>query len=382
MAIIVTALVALLAIVGGALFPAGRTFYRLQQENRGLQYTADSSCKLVQDPLLRGCENGALHAASGQVFFACAVDLETRSKWFPPAHLLDREAAKEPKGAIVVLDLKTTKARKLDLHNFTPSFHTFGIGIAPSRSDPKSIIISAVNVGLDGNSIETFTHKIGDKHATHVNTFRDEKLLHSPNDVVPIDEDSFYATNDRSKAAVGSLAWGIVGNLGWSKAATVVYKGKDGKARVVADKFTLANGITTSADQKHVYVVDTMAAIVNVYERRHNNGLRLRDTIEVPVLGDNVAVDGSTGAIYVSGVIDIMGCLKDIPMKSPCLSGVVKVTNNTGSDQLYGKKFNADVVHTEFDRVVPAGIAAVDHHLKKSFVAGWHGGVVVCDKVF
>ncbi|KAI8921104.1 hypothetical protein DFJ77DRAFT_149220 [Powellomyces hirtus] len=362
------------AILTGLLYPAGQVAWRVRNEQKQFELVPrHDTCSVLNDPLLQGCEKGVVHYPTGQVFFACAIDTSVREKWFPAVMEFDPEAALNPKGGI------SSKVTRLELQDFPPTFHPHGLSIVPSPDDPNQLLIAAVNHGASGSSVEIFEHTLQTTTARHLETFRNDKLLPAPNDVLLLDRHSFFATNDRSN--VRSKLWTAVERSGWVKGGHIVYKGKDGNAKVVADKVEYPNGIAASVDQKHIYVGDNSRAQVLVYERRGTNRLRLVDTIPIPHAADNLSVEPSTGNIYVTGVNQFFSCLVAFLMDGPtvCPGAVTKITNNTDHDLFFGKKYKTSIVFTDDGHRIPVmTIAGVVPDLKKSFVAGLSGGVVVC----
>ncbi|KAL2916735.1 hypothetical protein HK105_203853 [Polyrhizophydium stewartii] len=152
------------------------------------------SCRLVEHPLLRGCEDGELHAETGTIFFACAINLADRSGWFPPLELANRSVVGS--GGIVALDTKTLTPRRLAFESHDGEFTPHGIGLLLDPADAGKLIVHAVNHRRDGSVVDMFEHTLGSTTLLRIGTARNARLLASPNDVQPVGRTAFYATND------------------------------------------------------------------------------------------------------------------------------------------------------------------------------------------
>ena len=191
------------------------------------------------------------------------------------------------------------------------------------------VYIAAVNHKRSGSVIELFKHKVGSTLLTHMKTIKDEKII-KPNDVALVGPDSFYVTND----VFGSGVMRTIQLFGRFASGNVVFY--DGETtRVVLKSLVYPNGIALSPNFEHVYLVSTTNRKLQIYERKSNDGLKLLDTIDVGLLGDNIGVDHATGAIYLAGHshgLMLEGAAHDLSKRSP--TKLVKITNNTGEDQV------------------------------------------------
>ena len=152
-----------------------------------------------------------------------------------------------------------------------------------------------VNAATDG--VELFdVSPSGD--LTHLETLAERRLT-SPNDVVAVGPRAFYVSND-VKAGRDSVM-GRVQFLARAGAGEVLYF--DGVSwRVAASGLRFANGLATSADGARVYVAETAASSLRIYDRDARTGAlsRARD-IALPAAPDNISVD-ETGALWVGGL--------------------------------------------------------------------------------
>ncbi len=121
--------------------------------------------------------------------------------------------------------------------------------------------------------------------------------MYSPNDVVAVGPESFYATNDR-RYDEGPMAVAEI-YLGLSLSGVVYWDGSSG--RDVAGGLMYANGINTSTDAAKVYVAEVLGQRVQVFDRDPATGDLSRDTvIPVDTGPDNLSVDAA-GRLYAAG---------------------------------------------------------------------------------
>jgi sugar lactone lactonase YvrE len=142
-----------------------------------------------------------------------------------------------------------------------------------------------------------------------------------------------------------------------------------------------ANGISVSPNGQSVWVASPTGRKLHVFERKEDDGLRARDTIETPLMCDNINFEASTGAVYCAGhqnALQFLAHVKD--ENSISASMVIKVTNNTNQDAFYGKKFNVDVVLADSGKLISGATAVVPSKKhKKMLVSGLFGnGILVC----
>jgi arylesterase/paraoxonase len=131
-------------------------------------------------------------------------------------------------------------------------------------------------------------------------TLRDP-LLVSPNDLVAIDEERFYVTNDHSRPfGVGQffedLAQLIFGPA-VARGSVLYFDGKRFHEAVAHTAY--ANGINRSEDNKTIYLAQALAKTISVYAREPRTGkLALRKVVSLDTAPDNLELDGK-GYLYV-----------------------------------------------------------------------------------
>ncbi|HUJ03897.1 MAG TPA: SMP-30/gluconolactonase/LRE family protein [Rhizomicrobium sp.] len=181
-------------------------------------------------------------------------------------------------------------------------FHPHGISLLRDRDG--TLTLMAVNHPLKGpaqivifNVVQVFlpdgTSKL---MLRHVKTVSDD-LLFSPNDVVAVGKDRFYATNDHgSRTDFGTT---LENYLMLPRAYAVYYDGAH--FSVAAKGLRYANGINVSPDLSHVYIAETIGREVKTYLRDPITGaLKKVDSFDIPAGLDNIDVDDA-GNLWVAG---------------------------------------------------------------------------------
>ena len=185
-------------------------------------------------------------------------------------------------GGLYFLDLKNKNYDPIHLTaNFKRPFAPHGISIFKKDSIN---IIAAINHTIEGEFIEIF-ELIGAK-LRHKKTLEHE-LIYSPNDIVLIDENRFYFTNDHKyKDGIKRLAEDYLG-LAMSN---VVYF--DGMNFIeVANKIVYANGINFDSKRDLVFVASVRGFLVKVYLKNPDNSLTFIENIYCNTGVDNIEFD-------------------------------------------------------------------------------------------
>ena len=127
-------------------------------------------------------------------------------------------------------------------------------------------------------------------------------LMISPNDVVAVDSERFYFTNDHGTHPGWQRELEDYLRLSW---ASVVYF--DGEQMIeAADGLTYANGINLSGDGRRLYVAETTRDSVREYERDVDTGaLSHRRTMDMNFGVDNIEVDAG-GDLWIGGHVKLL----------------------------------------------------------------------------
>ncbi|MFS4494336.1 SMP-30/gluconolactonase/LRE family protein [Maribacter sp. 2308TA10-17] len=192
-------------------------------------------------------------------------------------------------GGLYLVDLnsKEYKLKMLTTDLNTP-FAPHGISIYKTDSTYK---VMTINHTLEGHSFEVF--KLRDSVLTFERTITNPALV-SPNDVVMLDENRFYFTNDHKyEDGVGMLLEDY-GGLGLSN---VMYF--DGETYTeVAKGIGYANGINYDAKRKLLFVAEPRNFKVKVYATNEDGSLNFIEDIDCGTGVDNIEFD-SYGNLWI-----------------------------------------------------------------------------------
>ena len=222
------------------------------------------------------------------------------------------EGTPQQQGAVFTYDLQAENPR---LQNITADFsgpfqpHGLSLFVKPD----SSVSLFVVNHTGKDDRIEIFD-QVGErfKHRTSLKS----TLMFSPNDVVAIDQNRFYVTNDHgNRSAFGKT---IEEYLQLSRSFVLYFDGTT--FRRVADGLAYANGITANADGSLVFIAATVAGSVYVYRRKAATGdLVLLEEIKLGTGVDNLERDAD-GAIWIGAhpkLLTFVNYSKDASVLSP-----------------------------------------------------------------
>ncbi len=168
-------------------------------------------------------------------------------------------------------------------------------GISMIRLDSNSHRLLVINHLTTGKSQihQIDEYILRNQQLTHVQTHKDDLLI-SPNDVVAIDETSFYYTNDHgSTSKLGLFAEDYMG----LRRSNVVYS--DGSNYdVVADKIAYANGINYDNERKLLYVASPRGFLIKVYKTNQDGTLDFQADIDCNSGIDNIELD-ENGKLWI-----------------------------------------------------------------------------------
>lgn len=189
-------------------------------------------------------------------------------------------------GNVFGYDLKNPEP---ELINLTPEldieFHPHGISVF--EDDSGLVQVFVVNHTLKGHAIEVFRYE--ENQLFHQKTITDPLLI-SPNDLVVLDENHFYVTNDHGTKSEWKKT--IEDYLQLARSNVLFYDGKT--FRVMAEKLKYANGINISRDGKQVYVAETTGKRVSVFNRESSsNKLTFQQSVFTNSGVDNIEMDNN-----------------------------------------------------------------------------------------
>ena len=193
------------------------------------------------------------------------------------------------------------KAKDHKLVNLRPGldtgFHPHGISV---YEDPDGKIFLAVvnhhSGGLfnssEGHSIELFRYEVDSLF--HIRSVSGPLMI-SPNDIVLINKDQFYVTNDHGSSS--GLMQTLEEYLQLRRCNALFYDGK--KFSVAASGLGFANGININRDGSLLYVAETIGKQLSIFSRDKNtNDLELIESIDFNSGVDNIEID-SDGNLWI-----------------------------------------------------------------------------------
>jgi len=196
----------------------------------------------------------------------------------------------QPGGAIFALDLsgETLAKRPLtDQEALGFPFHPCGLSLFCGPNGERRLFV--VNLrGTDDNAVEAFD--VEGERLRHAGTARDPEHLIGPNDLVALDGDRFYVTNDHGARQALLEVLEIGAALPWS--TVVFYDGSH--FHTVAKRIEQANGIALDRARRRLYVAASRTK--KIYDYAWDAGdpareLTDRTTIDLPGCPDNLEWD-------------------------------------------------------------------------------------------
>lgn len=305
-----------LVITGAVIFVvcAGGVGLLMQKAGqfRSIEARGDVQCTAIGGVV--GAEDIAVDLARGQAF----ISIDDRRALM---------AGQPVRGRIALLDLSAAQPVPVDITPPAPEvLHPHGISlwIDPVTKARSLFVVNHVEGGLNAigvSRVEIFDVADDGKLSHRAGVLDPE--MNSPNDVLAVGPDRFYASNDHgSRTSLGLMAE----NYLQLPRANVVYF--DGKAlRVVADGIRFANGLGLSADGSRLYVAETTGFAVRTYARDAASGaLRLLSSTPVPNGVDNIDM-APDGSLWIAGhphLLDFVAHAGDASKLSP--SEVLRLT--------------------------------------------------------
>jgi len=195
----------------------------------------------------------------------------------------------EKHGGLYLMELKSGNYNIKPLTaNFNKPFAPHGISMFKTDSAYK---VMAINHTLKGHSIEVFT--LEGETLTFEKTLTHNSMV-SPNDVVIIDENRFYFTNDhRYTKGVGRL---LEDYAGVSLSNVIYFDGESYKE--VASGIAYANGINYDANRNLLFVASPRDFLIKVYSTNTDGSLEFIEDIDCSTGVDNIEFD-SDGNLWI-----------------------------------------------------------------------------------
>ncbi|WP_299315072.1 SMP-30/gluconolactonase/LRE family protein [uncultured Aquimarina sp.] len=269
---------------------------------------------------------------------------------------------KEEKGGLYLMNIKDNDFSITHLtSSYQKSFAPHGISMIKKDSTYK---VMAINHTPDGqHAIEVFTMQ--NKILVHEKTLTHPSLV-SPNDLVLIDENRFYVTNDHKYTdGFGKV---LEEYLGLSISNVLYYDGEN--YIEVANGIAYANGINFDTKRNLLFVASPRAFLVKVYSRNLDGSLKFVEDIPCGTGVDNIEID-TKGNLWIGAHPNLLrfgSYAKGKKETSP--SEIIKVTyrgeNDYDIEQVYtndGTVMSGSTVATPFEDFIITGNVMDDHFL-------------------
>jgi len=203
-----------------------------------------------------------------------------------------RRDGKTVQGHLYYMDLTNSKFEPIQLTtDLKIPFYPHGISMVQTADHKYKVY--AINHVDSEHYIEVF--ELQNDRLTHIQTLKDASMI-SPNDIVALDGERFYFTNDHGYTK--GLAKMGEDYLGW-EASNVVYFDGNGY-REVADDIAYANGINIDQERNLLFVASPRHFLVKVYEVREDGNLGFIEDIDCGTGVDNIEFTPD-GKLWIGG---------------------------------------------------------------------------------
>lgn len=268
---------------------------------------------------------------------------------------------KEQKGGLYFIDLKSDNYQPIPLTaNFKKPFAPHGISMIKVDSIYKILAISHTE---NSHSIEVF--ELHGKKLTHTKTLQHASMV-SPNDLVLLDENRFYFTNDH-KYTKGIMQ--MLEDYGGLSISNIMYFDGENYTEV-ANGIAYANGINFDKKRKLLFVASPRKFLVKVYAINTDNSLRFIEDIDCKTGVDNIEFD-SQGDLWIGAhpnLLHFAAYAKGDKEYSP--SEIIKIKYQKKGEytveQVYmedGRSMSAATVAAPFGSLILAGNVMDDKFL-------------------
>jgi len=270
-------------------------------------------------------------------------------------------STQEEYGGLYYLDLKTDSyAIKKLTEDFKKPFAPHGISMFKTDSTHK---IMAVNHTPNGHTLEVF--RLKDKTLTFEKTLSHESMI-SPNDVVMIDENRFYFTNDHKYThGLGRL---FEDYAGLAISNVIYFDGENYKE--VAKGIAYANGINYDAKRKLLFVASPRKFLVKVFSKNDDGSIDFIEDIDCGTGVDNIEFDPDDN-LWIGAHPNLLGFAAYAKGKkeiSP--SEIIKINYKGKGDytieKIYmddGRRMSASTVAAPYKNLIITGNVMDSHFL-------------------
>jgi len=229
------------------------------------------------------------------------------------------KAGQNGRGGIFAYDLTAPQPVPVKLTSGPgPDFQPHGISLYIDPAGRDALFV----INHSGGTHKVEIYDLKPDGLVHRRTVKDPALV-SPNDIVAVGRQSFYATNDHRFPR--GLMKTVEDYLKLPLANVVFFNGRD--FQVAADGFGYANGINISPDGRELYVVGTTQMALKIFNRDLTSGVLTHTaSIQFDTGLDNIEID-SAGALWIAAhpqLLKFVAHSKDASKRSP--SQVLRVT--------------------------------------------------------
>jgi len=262
------------------------------------------SCQAVAG--VTGAEDITIHPRTGRAYIS-ACDRRALN------------AGRNGRGGIFAYDLTAPQPVPVKLTSGPgPDFQPHGISLYIDPEGRDALFV----INHSGGTHKVEIYDLQPDGLVHRRTVKDPALV-SPNDIVAVGRERFYATNDH-RFTSGLLKIGE-DYLKLPLANVVFFDGRDFK--VAAEGIGYANGINISPDGRKLYVVGTTQMTLKIFNRDLKSGALIPiENVRFDTGLDNIEIDAS-GALWIAAhpqLLKFVAHSKDAANLSP--SQVLRVT--------------------------------------------------------
>ncbi|MGW8316815.1 MAG: SMP-30/gluconolactonase/LRE family protein [Bacteroidales bacterium] len=304
--------------------------------------------KILAKVALHGAEDITISHTDSIVIIS-----STDRKPYPPGN--------EEKGGIYMIDLRSNLFELIPLtETFNQPFAPHGISLFKKDS---IFIVMAINHARQEQTIEVFELK--DKLLRHIETLKHPSMI-SPNDIVMVDEDQFYFTNDHKHTkGIGRV---VEEYLGLAVTNVVYYDSNT--YREVANGIAYANGINYDRNRELIYVASPRKFTVKVYSKQKDGSLSFIENIPCGTGVDNIELDRE-GNLWIGSHPNLLRFTAYVAGKKDTSPSEIKkiVYRDTGEyvvEKIYteeGIEMSGSTVATTLGNLIFTGNAYDDHFL-------------------
>ncbi len=264
-------------------------------------------------------------------------------------------------GGLYYIDLKTDNFKPIHLtKGLKKPFAPHGISMFQKG---KITTIAAINHTTNGEFIEVFN--LIEMELIHIRTLKHEKIF-SPNDIVLLDENKFYFTNDHKyKDGIQRLAEDY---LGLSISNVIYFDGKN--YTKVAEGIAYANGINFDTKRNLIFIASPRKFLVKVYQKNEDGSLTFIENINCKTGVDNIEFD-SENNLWIGAhpnLLHFAAYAKGDKKTSP--SEIIKIKyfkkGEYAIEQVYmqdGTNMSASTVAAPFSNLILTGNVMDNHFL-------------------